>query len=414
MATIDKPTTRRTVLAALGAALLPGCRRAWTPPELDPTSRSQIKPYVAGAEAFGTYEEHWVTSSCAQCSAACGIRVRVVEGRAVRIEGNRESPLNRGGIGVRGLSGLQTLYDRDRITQPLRRIGDRLVPISWRDALATLSRSLGELRARAPEQLLVMSGLERGFSHELLARFARVYGTPNFVDGSPSHTATLARAMEVSLGVREVPAYDWTGAGAILSLEAGLFEDACRSVYFARVAAAMRRDRARRARFVHAGPAFDLAAYNADQWLRIRPGTAGALALGICHVLLRDNTYAHELVDRVHGFAQLAAQYTPQRVEQITGCAGPVVAQLAHELWERRPVLAVVDERSLAYSNGLDTANVAIALSALLGSVENPNGGLRVAPVAPTAAWPEPELDDLARRGLSTARLDGVEQFPGA
>ena len=416
MSTNDQ--TRRTILAGLGAALVPACRRSWSPPEQDPTARSQVKPYVPGAESYATYEERWVTSSCAQCPSACGIRVRVVEGRAVRIEGNLDNPINRGGIGVRGLSGLQALYDPDRITQPLRRDGERLVPVSWDDALSTLGAALAKLRGQAPEQLLVMSGKERGFSHELLARFCRTFGTPNFVDGSPSHTATLARAMELSLGVRDVPAYGSENAGAILSLEAGLFEDACRSTYFARVAASMRRDRSRRARMVHAGPMFDLAAYNADRWLHIKPGTAGALALGLCNALLRDRTYAHELVDRARGLAEfraLAAQYTPERVAAITGCDAALVDELARELWERRPVLVIADERSLAFSNGLDTARVAIALSALLGSIENPLGGLRIAPATPMQAWAEPALDDIARKGLLTARLDGAgAAFAGA
>lgn len=409
-------TTRRAVLAGLGA-LVPACKRAWSPPEDDPTSRSQVKPYVPGAEGYATYEERWFASSCAQCPAACGVRVRVVEGRAVRIEGNLDNPLNRGGIGVRGLSGLQTLYDPDRVPGPLRRVGDRLVPVSWDDALATLAAALADVRARAPERLLVMSGLERGFVHELLARFARAFGTPNFVDGTPGHTATLARAMELTVGVREPPAYGWTGASAILSLEAGLFEDACRSIYFSRVAAEMRRDNARRARLIHAGPMFDLAAYNADRWLRIQPGTSGALALGICHVLLRDDTYDREVVDRARGLAELralAAEFPPARVASITGCDANAVVELARELWDRRPVLAVVDERSLACSNGLDTAAVAIGLSALLGAVENPRGGLRIAPAAPLRDWPEASPDDIARRALDSPRLDGAGRAPYA
>jgi len=315
---------------------------------------------------------------------------------------------------VRGLSGLQTLYDPDRITQPLQRVGGRLVPIAWRDAIDMLVRALADVRKRAPEQLLVMSGRDRGFTLELLARLCRVFGSPNFVDGTPAHTATLARAMELSLGVRDVPAYTWDGAGAILSLEAGLFEDACRSIYFARIAAAMRRDRARGARLIHAGPTFDLAAYNADRWLRVQPGTAGALALGLAHVLVRDNKYAEE-VARAEGFAELKAliaDYSPARVAAITGCEAGAVDELAHELWQRRPVLVVVDERSLAYTNGLATARVAIALSALLGSIENPNGGLRVPPRAPTFAWPEAELDAIAERALQTPRLDGAGRAP--
>jgi menaquinone reductase, molybdopterin-binding-like subunit len=402
--------TRRTVLAGLGAALVPACRRAWSPPEADPTSRSQIKPPVPGAEGYATYEERSIASSCAQCPAGCGIRVRVVEGRAVRIEGNRDNPLNRGGIGARGLAGLQALYDPDRVRGPLRRAGGRLVPVTWDAALATLVEQLARVRDRAPEQLLVMSGHERGFVHELLARFARAYGTPNFVDGSPSHCATLQCAMERSLGVREVPAYGWGAASAILSLEAGLFEDACRSIYFARVAAAMRRDNARRARLIHAGPMFDLAAYNADRWLRIRPGTSGALALGACHVLLRDGTFEREPT----GVRALCAPFTPEHVAAVTGCEAAAIVDLAHELWDRRPVLAVVDERSLAFTNGLDTARAAIALSALLGAVENPRGGLRIAPDVPLAAWPEVALDAVAQRALAAPRLDGAGRAPYA
>ncbi|HUJ61856.1 MAG TPA: hypothetical protein VLX92_25300, partial [Kofleriaceae bacterium] len=179
------------------------------PPEDDPTSRSQVKPYVPGADDYATYEERWFASTCAQCPAGCGIRVRVVEGRAVRIEGNRASPVNRGGIGVRGLSGLQALYDPDRVPGPLARVGGALVPVSWNDALGRLAAALRELRARAPEKLLVMSGNERGFVHELLARLCEAFGTPNFVDGTPGHSAALQRAMELTLGVREAPAFGW-------------------------------------------------------------------------------------------------------------------------------------------------------------------------------------------------------------
>jgi anaerobic selenocysteine-containing dehydrogenase len=411
----DHTITRRLALAGIGAALVPACKRQWSPPEDDPTSRSQIKPYVNGAEDYATYEERWFASSCAQCPAACGIRVRVVEGRAVRIEGNPANPLNRGGIGVRGMSGLQALYDPDRVSGPLRRIDGKLVPISWEDGLATLAKALAEVRGRAPEQLLVISGRERGFTHELLARLCRAFGTPNFVDGSPGHTAVLAQAMEQTVGVREAPAFGWSHASAILSLEAGLLEDSCRSIYFARVAAAMRRDNKRRARLIHAGPAFDLAAYNADQWLQLRPGSSGALALGVCHVLLREGTYDRAVVERARGlveFRALVAAFTPEHTAELTGLPAPSIVELAHELWDRRPVLAVVDERSLAFSNALETATAAIALSALLGAIENGNGGLRLAPEPPLATWSEVALDEVARRASETPRLDGAGRAP--
>jgi menaquinone reductase, molybdopterin-binding-like subunit len=411
----DTPTRRRALAAFGAAALVPACRRTWSPPDQDPTSISQIKPAVPGVEDYATYEERWFASSCGQCPAACGIRVRVVEGRAVRIEGNRDNPLNRGGIGVRGLAGLQALYDPDRVTGPLRREHGRLVPVTWETALDTLGSALRELRTRAPERLLVISGQERGFVHELFARLCEAFGSPNFVDGEPSHDAPIARAMELSLGVRTVPAFAWSDASTILSLEAGLLEDSCRSIYLARVAAELRRSR--RARLIHAGPTFDLAAYNADRWLRIRPGTAGALALGVCHVLLAEGTYDRETIDRaggLAGFQALTRELSPDRVAAITGLPADAVVDLAHRVWAGRPVLPVIDERSVAYTNGVDTARAVIALAAMLGAVEHV-AGLRLPSSPPYASWPAVTPDDVARSALATPRLDGGgATYPGA
>ena len=101
-----------------------------------------VKPPVPGAEHWRRFEEKTIVSACAQCDAGCGIRVRVVEGRAVKIDGQPDNPINRGGIGPRGLAGLQVLYDPDRIEQPLRRKGPRGAgawePVSWESALAEL------------------------------------------------------------------------------------------------------------------------------------------------------------------------------------------------------------------------------------------------------------------------------------
>lgn len=69
--------------------------------------------------------ETWVTSTCGQCPGGCGILVRVVDGKAVKIEGNPLHPINRGGLCPRGYSGLQVLYNPDRIRGPLKKTGER-------------------------------------------------------------------------------------------------------------------------------------------------------------------------------------------------------------------------------------------------------------------------------------------------
>ena len=250
------------------------------------------KPPVPGAAGWLRGEERNVATSCGQCDAGCGVLVRVFEGRAIKVEGNRDCPLNRGGIGPRGLSAPQVLYDPDRITGPLVADGPRgsgkWKSISWDDALALLSERLCELREGAgPERLGVLCGRERGMVRELWERFAQAYGTPNMFEGAMSEDGAQMAAMRAMQGIGDIPAYDWENARLVLSLGSGVLDASCQTLHFARM-----RDRGRgdmgRARILHVGPALSRAAMNADEWLSARPGTHGAFALGLAHILVRD------------------------------------------------------------------------------------------------------------------------------
>ncbi len=97
-------------------------------------------------------DERWVPSVCLQCPAGCGIMVRVVNGRAVKIEGNPEHPINIGRLCPKGHIGLQILYDPDRIKGPMRRIGKRgegkWEKISWDEA------AIGSMALELPQNAL--------------------------------------------------------------------------------------------------------------------------------------------------------------------------------------------------------------------------------------------------------------------
>src|SRR5262249_23387692 len=234
--------------------------------------------------------------------AGCGIRVRVVEGRAVKIEGHPGNPVNRGGIGPRGSAGTQVLYDPDRVTQPLRRKGARggpdFEPISWDEATKLVAARLAGLREKGEShRSAIVCGRERGLMLDLWRRFAAVYGTPNLFDGFCTGNAPVADASFWMQGVRDIPAYDWRNTRYVLSLGSGILESSCQLVYFAGAEAWMRRGQAGvRAQIVHAGVAMSRTAMNADEWVRVRPGTYAAFALGIAHALVRDGTYDRDFV----------------------------------------------------------------------------------------------------------------------
>ena len=107
---------RRTFLKVLGgaapAAALAACSPV--PPE-------RIIPFVVPPEDVVPGVASWYASVCGECPAGCGTLVRTREGRAVKVEGNPEHPINRGSLCVRGQASLQGLYNPDRIAGPQRR-----------------------------------------------------------------------------------------------------------------------------------------------------------------------------------------------------------------------------------------------------------------------------------------------------
>ena len=421
----DKKLRRRDFLRTLGlgagAAAITGCDGE------DPYHLE--RPEVPGAGGLPRGHEVQAATACAQCPAGCGVSVRVVEGRAVKIEGNDACPVNRGGIGPRGLSGLQVLYDPDRITGPMRRVSprggaahdpDAWTPVSWDEAVEALGGRLAELRERGePEKLVVLSGLERGMTLELWRRFARAYGTPNVLDGLAKANGPVVAASFLMQGIREVPAYDWGAARYVLSLGSEVLQSSCQMVYFARSRAALRRGvTGFRAKVVHVGPFASMTAANADEWIPLRPGTYGAFALALAHVLVRDGHHDADFVrdhtlgfepwedesGRHPGFREVLEEYAPERVAGICDVSADVLERIARELAEARPGFALAGSEPYLSSGGVSAAMAVHALNALLGAIDRPGGVLTQRP-APLAEWDEVELDDVAERALERPEL---------
>ena len=102
---------RRTFLKVLGSAGPAAAAAACSP-----VPPERIIPFVVPPDDVVPGVATWYASVCGECPAGCGIRVRTREGRAVKVEGNPEHPVNRGGLCVRGQASLQGLYNPDRIT----------------------------------------------------------------------------------------------------------------------------------------------------------------------------------------------------------------------------------------------------------------------------------------------------------
>ena len=135
----------------------------------------------------GVITEKWITTSCLNCAARCATRVRVVNGKAVKINGNPLSQVSEGEICPRGHIGLQVLYDPSRVSGPLKRtnpakgrgVDPGWAPISWSQALSEVGNRLKSLRSEAqPHQLLLFQGLNTTSDEDMISRFAGAYELP--------------------------------------------------------------------------------------------------------------------------------------------------------------------------------------------------------------------------------------------
>ena len=187
---------------------------------------AKLIPYLIPPEDIVPGVASWYSSLCTQCGAGCGIIVRVMEGRAKKIEGNPLHPVNKGKLCARGQASLQGLYNPDRVRGPLKRTGPRggggnFTEISWEEGLLSLVQNLVELKEKeGAEGLYILTSTLRGHLDNLIRDFARAYGSPNYLNYELFDFRNLRFANRVSLGIEEIPHYDIENTGYLLSFGA--------------------------------------------------------------------------------------------------------------------------------------------------------------------------------------------------
>ena len=155
---------------------------------------------------------NWYATVCRQCPTAEGIVVRVMEGRAKKIEGNVDYPINLGKHSARCEASLQGLYHPDRLKGPLVRLGDRgsgqFEEISWSDAISRLTFQLEKLQqANKQSQLVMVTDPTTGHARMVVDEFVSKFGGRQLVY-EPLESNVLASAIENVFGQKRVPDFD--------------------------------------------------------------------------------------------------------------------------------------------------------------------------------------------------------------
>lgn len=335
-------------------------------------------------------EESWAESICLLCPAGCGIKVRRIGSYPVSTRGNPADPISRGGICPRGAAIIQELYHPDRLTQPLVRAGDRGAgrwhKVSWDEAIREVGKKLSEIQG-SPAALAVMAGSSGTLADLLLRRFTHAFGSPNYLEYTPSFNQLPVDAFSAIHGRYVGVGYDLARAGFVLSFGADWLQAWPSPVEASRAYGELRRSRPDvRVRIVQIEPRLSITGGKADEWIPIRPGTYGALALGIAHVMIGEGLIDHEFVAR-HAFGfddwtdgsgshhqgfrtTVMNEYSAKAVAEITDVPAEVIRRLGQEFGRsHRPLALCMRERFFD--------QMAIhSLNALKGSIGVPGGAV--------------------------------------
>ncbi|HET9834103.1 MAG TPA: molybdopterin-dependent oxidoreductase, partial [Vicinamibacterales bacterium] len=322
-------------------------------------------------------------SLCPICRAGCGTTVRVMQGDAEvvrngqvglmtmslakKLDGNASHPISQGKLCPRGQAAIQITYHPDRLTQALKRRGARgsgdYQPITWDAAIGELVAKLDTLPAGS---LAALARAGSNSRNDLLSMFVEKLGGQTPIAYELFGDDVLRRANLMSFGHEQVPTFDLANSHVVISFGADFLGTWASPVAQNAGYANMRGGRPGiRGAFIQVEPRMSLTGASADEWVAIKPGTEGVLALGLAKALGGKNL----------------DQYTPAEVERQTGVKAARVERLAQMLAERKPAVAVIGGAPLAHTNGVWQAQAVNTLNAVLGAVDAA-GGLSFTPQA--------------------------------
>lgn len=345
-----------------------------------------------------------IKSFCPLCEIRCSIDMMFEGKRVTRI--GRGNFLPGEALCYKGLKLKEILNSPKRLRRPLRRTGARgsnqWQAITWDEALSLLSEKILELRDRfGPWSLAWDQGY--GPSSPYLKRFLNCFGSPNIL--SRSHLCSQPRKIPqtITFGGMASPDVDNSQCIVIwgrdkLSTGFGAAKRLLQAV-------------AGGASLIVVDPRKSAIADKQALWLPLRPGTDGALALGMGHVIVREGLYDKDFVQKhCTGFkelVELTSRYTPERTAEITWLPAEDIVTAARMYARERPACIEMGNGLDHHTNSFQTVRAILSLMAITGNLNTKGGNIMLSPV---------KLADVSRPESLAAeylkRRVGAEAYP--
>ena len=384
---------------ALGAVLAAACGV--------PEDELLMQSKVGMPEDVVTGLDNWYATIGNSYSTGEGLVVRVMEGRAKKIEGNVDYPINRGKHSARSEALLQDLYNPDRIKAPMARVGqrgeDNWEEIGWSDAMSRVAHQLEQIKdARKNREVVMVTNPSVSHAALVAERFISAYrGTK--IGYETLENTNLRHVVKDLFDQDRLPDIDIENSDYVLSFGADFLNTWISPVRYMRGYGEFRQGGHHRGKLVHIDSRFSMTGANADELIYVEPGREGLLALSIAQVIIDEGLGDSNAAKELTGDGQIdVGQWAPDKVAEIVGVEADTIKHVAREFASKDHPVAFGGGLAGAHTNGKSNLTAIYSLNYLVGSL-NSSGGLIYNPAPPTSDLQEVE-DNLKIGSMSDWR----------
>ena len=406
MNAFSKPVSRRSFVAAAALA----SAAASTGSLVDTAGKACADE---PAETVG----YTTCNMCNQCPK-CGLKVHMLDGKVIRVEGVEDHPMSHPCL--KAYSSVQALYDPNRLLYPVKRTNPDKNPdadpgwerITWDEAYGIIAEKLNEAKdSYGPDSVLFNVGDPKE-NLGVMWRLGNLFGTSNIAYGGAQCQYGLILAGIATYGTfLATEPNENTKVHLCWGQNSAWSDPQTFSMYLDRKKAGCK--------FIVVDTrATPTALQLADVFLQIRSGTDGALALAMANVMITEGIYDANFIENwvegFGGYAELAAQYTPERAEEITGAPAEKIIEAAR-LWATTGAGTLMpgSHSTTHHTNGVQNQRAIDALIALAGNIDIAGGAEVIDPPFPFDTYhstPEFILADVWDQNKD--RRAGVDRWP--
>jgi anaerobic selenocysteine-containing dehydrogenase len=322
-----------------------------------------------------------VMSCCQFCQVRCTTLVQVKDDKVVNVYGNPGNTWTKGGMCPKGQSLVELANSPHRLLYPLKREGNVWKRISYAAALDIVANRILKAKEEFPDdyarRVVLFAPLWESHESEIVAQMAlRMAGFPEICSSGDTCIGNSATALRICLG----SAVSSTTLNEVLNTQTLVLWGANIAETYPPYIRWIDSAREKGVKVIYVDPRQTPTSNHSDTQIMARPGTDGALILGLIRILIHENLYDRDYIARyVKGFKELAASaesYTPEAVSKITWVPKEKVIDLAKMLAQSKQTIVWMGGSLSRFTNAIQTVRAVVALQALTANLSGPGKGI--------------------------------------